>query len=311
MRAVKGAGERTGLRKAWLWWEQNQRKWAPYVLIMPFFLTFAVFMLYPVISSLRLSFYEAGGFGATEFVGFQNYVRLFEDARFLTALRNTTVFTLAVLLVQVPFALLIAMTVRSFLVPSGRLKSFYRLTFFMPYITSLVVVALIFGLIFARDYGLLNSFLASVGLPKFAWLKSESLALPAVTMTAIWAHFGINSLYFLAGLQNIPEELHEAAAVDGAGRWRTFWHVTLPLLRPVTLFVVVQATIFSYQLFEIPYLLTGGGPSDSTLTLAIYLYEVGFNQFERGYASAIGYVMVLIAVSIAAVQLLLYRRFNR
>jgi ABC-type sugar transport system permease subunit len=127
----------------------------------------------------------------------------------------------------------------------------------------------------------------------------------------IWTYLGINALYFLAGLQNIPDEVIEAAAVDGANRLQIFWRITLPLLRPVILFVVVQATIFSYQIFEIPFLLTNGGPSDATLTLAIYLYEVGFREFDRGYAAAIGYSMAIIAIVLAVLQLLAARRFDR
>jgi ABC-type sugar transport system permease subunit len=148
-------------------------------------------------------------------------------------------------------------------------------------------------------------------LPTFNWLNNERVALLAIILVAIWTYLGINALYFLAGLQNIPEEVLEAAAVDGASRLQTFWRVTLPLLRPVILFVIVQATIFSYQIFEIPFLLTAGGPSDSTLTLAIYLYEVGFREFDRGYAAAIGYSMAIIAVVLAAIQLLAARRFDR
>ena len=133
----------------------------------------------------------------------------------------------------------------------------------------------------------------------------------SIVLVGIWTYLGVNSLYFLAGLQNIPEELNEAAAIDGAGRWKRFLYITLPLLRPTILFVVIQATIFSYQLFEIPFLLTGGGPSDATLFLSVYLYEVGFSQFDRGYAAAIGYSMALISIALAVIQLLLFRRLNR
>ncbi|MDP9437964.1 MAG: sugar ABC transporter permease, partial [Actinomycetota bacterium] len=201
--------------------------------------------------------------------------------------------------------------IRSFVVPTAAFKSFYRIIFFLPFITSFVVIALMFNLIFNNDFGLLNNALSALGLPTFNWLNNERVALLAIILVAIWTYLGINALYFLAGLQNIPEEVLEAAAVDGASRLQAFWRVTLPLLRPVILFVVVQATIFSYQIFEIPFLLTAGGPSDSTLTLAIYLYEVGFREFDRGYAAAIGYSMAIIAVVLAAIQLLAARRFDR
>ncbi|MDQ3779938.1 MAG: sugar ABC transporter permease [Chloroflexota bacterium] len=147
-------------------------------------------------------------------------------------------------------------------------------------------------------------------MPTYNWLRSESLALPSIVIVAIWTYLGLNSLYFLAGLQTIPDELSEAAVLDGASRWEVFRDVTLPLLRPTILFVVVQAIIFSYQIFEIPFLLTGGGPSDASLTLAIYLYEVGFQEFDQGYAAAVGYSLALISILLAGLQLLLFRAFS-
>jgi ABC-type sugar transport system permease subunit len=255
-----------------------------------------------------LSFYESSGFGGDTFTGLDNYARLVQDSRYLEALKNTTVYALASVFILSPLALLVAVAIRSFVVPTAAFKSFYRIIFFLPFITSFVVIALMFNLVFNNDFGLLNNALSALGLPTFNWLNDERVALLAIILVAIWTYLGINALYFLAGLQNIPEEVLEAAAVDGASRLQTFWRVTLPLLRPVILFVVVQATIFSYQIFEIPFLLTAGGPSDSTLTLAIYLYEVGFREFDRGYAAAIGYSMAIIAIVLAAAQLLVARR---
>ena len=284
---------------------------APYLFLLPFFLIYSVFLVYPVLAAFRLSFYESSGFGGDTFTGLSNYVRLAQDPRYLEALRNTTLYALASVFILSPLALLVAVTIRSFVIPTAAFKSFYRIVFFLPYITSFVVIALMFNLVFNNDFGLLNNALSALGLPTVDWLRDERVALLAIVLVGIWTFLGINALYFLTGLQNIPEEVIEAAAVDGANRAQTFWRVTLPLLRPVILFVIVQATIFSYQLFEIPFLLTNGGPSDSTLTLAIYLYEVGFREFDRGYASAIGYSIAIIAVVLAASQLLLARRFDR
>jgi ABC-type sugar transport system permease subunit len=289
------------------WWSRNQRKVAPYLFLLPFFTIYGVFFLYPVISSFILSFYRAIGLGSTTFVGLDNYTSLASDPRYVKALANTTVYTLASVFILSPLALMVALAVRSFLVPSPNMKSFYRIAFFLPTLTSFVVIALMFALVFDKDIGLLNNFLASFGLPKLGWLREESLALPSIIMVSIWTFLGINSLYFLAGLQNISEEVNEAASIDGATRWQAFWHVTLPLLRPTILFVVVQAIIFSYQFFDIPFLLTNGGPSDSTLTLAMYLYQIGFSQFNRGYASAIGYSIAVIAVVVSVIQFVVFR----
>ena len=281
---------------------------APYLFLLPFFLIYLVFLIYPVLAAFRLSFYESSGFGGDTFTGLANYTRLVQDSRYLEALKNTTLYALASVFILSPLALLVAVAIRSFVVPTAAFKSFYRIIFFLPFITAFVVIALMFNLVFNNEYGLLNNALTAIGLPSLDWLRDERVALIAIIIVAIWTYIGINALYFLAGLQNIPEEVLEASAVDGATRFQTFWRVTLPLLRPVILFVVVQATIFSYQIFEIPFLLTQGGPSDATLTLAIYLYEVGFREFDRGYAAAIGYSMAVIAVVLATVQILVARR---
>jgi ABC-type sugar transport system permease subunit len=309
----EGVKDPSGARKpAGPSWRSRRRSWAaPYLFLLPFFAIYTVFLLYPTFAALWLSFYEAVALDTPEFAGLENYARLVTDPRYLHALKNTTVYALSSVFILSPLALLVALAIRSFLVPWANLKSFYRIALFLPFITSFVVVALMFSLVFNKDFGLLNAFFDSIGLPRLNWLRDERLAMISVILVAIWTYLGVNSLYFLAGLQNIPEELHEAAAIDGAGRWNIFRYVTLPLLRPVILFVVVQATIFSYQLFEIPYLLTDGGPSDATLMLSLYLYEVGFSQFDRGYAAAIGYSMALISIGLTVIQLYLFRRFGR
>ena len=289
------------------WWSRHNHEVAPYLFVLPFFVIYAVFFLYPVVSAFILSFYKAVGLGSRTFVGLNNYVALASDPRYLKALGNTTLYTLASVFILSPLALMVAMAVRSFIVPSPNMKSFYRIAFFLPNLTSFVVIALMFALIFNKDFGMLNQALGSLGLPKVGWLREVRLALPSIVMVAIWTFLGINSLYFLAGLQNIPEEMNEAASIDGATRWQTFWRVTIPLLRPTILFVVVQAVIFSYQLFDLPYLLTGGGPSDATLTLAMYLYTIGFSQFSLGYAAAIGYSIAMIAVVVSVFQFGLFR----
>lgn len=289
------------------WWDRHQLAFAPYLFVLPFFLIYGVFFLYPVVSSFILSFYKAVGLGSRTFVGVNNYTLLLHDPRYLKALGNTTLYTLASVFILSPLALLVAMALRSFMVPWRNVQSFYRIMFFLPNLTSFVVIALMFALIFNQDFGLLNQALASFGIPKVGWLRETGLALPAIIIVAIWTFLGINSLYFLAGLQAIPEEMNEAAAIDGATRWQTFWNVTIPLLRPTILFVVVQAIIFSYQLFDLPYLLTGGGPSDASLTVAMYLYTIGFSQFSFGYAAAIGYSLALIAIIVSLFQFGLFR----
>src|SRR5215210_6042515 len=196
----------------------SKRRWrggrrssvAPYLFLLPFFTVYCTFLLYPTFSALWLSFQEADALDTPSFIGLDNYVRLVQDERYLHALRNTTVYALASVFILSPLALAVALAIRSFLVPSVNLKSFYRISLFLPFVTSLVVIALMFSLVFNKDFGLLNSFFRSIGLPE------------------LWTYLGVNSLYFLAGLQNIPHELNEAAAIDGANRRKTFLYVTLP-----------------------------------------------------------------------------------
>ncbi|HEU5012883.1 MAG TPA: sugar ABC transporter permease [Roseiflexaceae bacterium] len=289
------------------WWDRHAHQVAPYLFLLPFFLIYGIFFLYPVVSSFILSFYKAIGLGSRTFIGIDNYVSLASDPRYRQALINTTLYTLASVFILSPLALVLALMVRSFIVPSPNLKSFYRVIYFLPNLTSFVVIALMFALIFNKDFGLLNQALASLGIPKVGWLRETTYALPSIILVAIWTFVGLNSLYFLAGLQAIPEEINEAASIDGATRWQTFWRVTIPLLRPTILFVIVQAVIFSYQLFDLPYLLTAGGPSDATLTIAMYLYVMGFTQFNLGYAAAIGYSLAVIAIVVSLIQFGLFR----
>jgi ABC-type sugar transport system permease subunit len=283
---------------------------APYLFLLPFFVVYGTFLLYPVVSALRLSFYTKTGFDPARFDGLANYSRLLSDTRFRHALLNTTLYSCGAVFVLSPLALLVAVVVRSKIVPWGRLRTFYRIAFFLPNITSLVVIAIMFGLVLQQDNGLVNGLLRSVGVSGPHWLTSQSLALPSIVLVAIWTYTGLNSLYFLGGLQSISDDIYEAASLDGAGAVSTFFRITLPLLRPTILFVVVQAIIFSFQVFELPWLLTGGGPSDATLTLGVYLYQVGFVQFDQGYASAVGYAIALITVLLTGVQLLLFRAFG-
>jgi ABC-type sugar transport system permease subunit len=279
----------------------------PYLFLLPFFVVYACFLLYPVLSALQTSMYEKSGFGAPSFVGLQNFVALLSDARFGRALLNTTLYACGTVFVLSPLALLLAVTLQSFVLRSERLRSFYRIALFLPNVTSLVVIAIMFGFLLEPRFGMANAVLGAIGVDPVNWLRSESMVLPSIIMIAVWTYLGLNSLYFLGGLQGIPNELYEAAALDGAGRVMTFFRITLPLLRPTILFVAVQATIFSFQIFELPWLLTGGGPSDAALTLGIYLYQVGFVQFDQGYASAIGWVIALIALVLTGIQLILFR----
>jgi ABC-type sugar transport system permease subunit len=294
------------------WWARNQLKIYPYLFIAPFFILFLVFLAYPVVDAFVLSFMREEGRASPQFIGLTNYANLIQDPRFIAAVRNTSLFALGSVFILSTLAFILAITVNSKLVPWANAKSAYRLAFFVPLLTSAVVVSLMFSILYDYQAGFLNGIIQAIlgEGHKVGWIVDPRVALFSILLLAIWQFTGLNSLYFLAGLQNISKEIEDAATIDGAGRWAMLTQITLPLLRPVLLFVVVQAINGSYQLFAQPYLLTGGGPSDATLTVTLYLYQVGFTYFNLGYAAAIGYSLVLIIVALAILQLWLFGAFR-
>jgi arabinosaccharide transport system permease protein len=288
------------------------RKLAPYLFISPFFIGYTIFFLMPVVQSLRLSFFKQDGINTeATFVGFANYVRLFtRDELFIKSLVNTTYYALGSLLIIVPLALLLALILHR---PKLRFREFFRLFFFTPNITSGVVVGIIFGLVFEQDYGLINNLLlAPLGLEGVRWLRDPNWVMPSIILLGVWKFTGINALYFLVGLQNIPPTLKEAARIDGATSLQVFRYITLPMLRPVLAFVLTFAIIGSYNLFAEPVTLVGetGGPRNAGLTITMYLYNRGFRELRMGYASAIGYSLAIIIVVLTILQLRLIRAFR-
>jgi ABC-type sugar transport system permease subunit len=281
-----------------------QRRLAPYLFISPFFIGYAVFFLYPVLWALYLSFFQQVGIGSEpKFIGLQNYINLLSDDTFLKALANTTYYAAGSILCIVPLALLLAVVL---FMRNLHGREFFRLFFFSPNITSGVVVGIIFGLVFSAEYGLINNFiLKPLGLPAVRWLQDAEWVMPAIIILGIWRFTGINALYFMAGLQNISEEVREAAMIDGANRWQVFQHITLPLLRPVMVFVLTFAIIGSYNLFAEPSILVGGqgGPNNAGLFMTMYLYLTGFRFMQFGYASAIGYALAIIILVLTLIQL--------
>jgi arabinosaccharide transport system permease protein len=276
----------------------------PYLFISPFFIGYAIFFIYPVVWAFYLSFYQQVGIGSPpRFTGLGTYARLLQDDLFVKALANTSYYAAGSIFLIVPAALGLALvlTLRHL-----RLREFFRLFFFSPNITSGVVVAIIFGLVFNDEYGLINNYLLiPLGLDKVRWLRDPLYVMPAIILMGLWRYTGINALYFMAGLQNIPTEVREAAMIDGANRWQVFRYVILPLLRPVMVFVMTFAIIGSYNLFAEPAVLVGveGGPSNSGLFMTMYLYLNGFRFLKFGYAAAIGYALALIILVLTLIQL--------
>ena len=272
---------------------------APYFFIGPAFLLILIFSVYPVISSLILSFQEVRGVEKS-FVGLANYSRLFHDPIFYKSLLNT----FQILIIQVPImlflALLIAVGLHSSMLKG---KAFFRISYFMPAITALVAASIVFMILLDEHFGLVNYFLSSVGVESIQWLTTPFWAKVSVIIVMTWRWTGYNMVIFLAGLQNIPSELYGAASIDGAGKVKQFFVITIPQLKPVFIFTVVMSTIGTLQLFDEPFILTHGGPNSATMTITLYLYETGFKFFDFGYASAIAYVLVLITAVVSWVQM--------
>lgn len=278
-------------------------RYAPYFFLAPFFALFGVFMVYPLFDSIRLSTYSVRGMQHQTFVGLENIERLIADPLFWTALWNTAYFAAGSLLLQLPVALALAL-----LLSNARLKgrNLFRLSFFSPVLISGVFIAVIFYLLYDRRYGLVNQVLGS----EIQWLQDPDLVMPALVLAGVWRWAGFNMVYFLAGLQSIRQELYEAAAVDGAGPWQSFVHVTIPALKPVIAFVVITSMIGSFQLFDLPYVLTEGGPGNASMTMVMYLYKHGFEFINLGYAATIGWALAVIIGVISIIQVRLFGVFR-
>ncbi len=279
---------------------------APWGFLAPFVLLFALFTIYPLGKAAMLALEQTYGPGTTRFVGLGNFRALMSDPLFWKALWNTTVYALTSVFIQLPLSLACALLLNR---PGLRGRAIYRLIFFAPALVGVVFVAMIFSVIFEKRTGLLNQALhASVGWDlDFPWL--QAYVMPSLVIATLWQYMGFNMIYFLAALQNVPKELSEASALDGAGPWRRFLAVTWPSIRPVAGFVVLLSVIGSFQLFELPYVLlnASAGPDNRGLTVVMYLFQRGFEAGDLGYASAIGWVLAVVLVLCAAGQRLLSR----
>lgn len=284
-----------------------ESRWVPWLFLSPFLATIAVFLAWPLAQSLVLAFQQTYGPGTAAWVGWANFRFLLDDPLFWKALGNTAVFAACSVFIQLPLSLGLAMLLNR---PGLRGRGFFRLIFFAPSLVGLVFVGVLFALIFEKRSGLINTVLHAVFPafnPEFAWL--QEYVMPSLVISALWLYVGFNMIYFLAALQNVPEELLEAASLDGAGPWDRFRHVVWPEIMPVASFVGLLSLLGSFQLFELPFvLLNGPGPDNRGLTIVMYLYQTGFVTGDLGYASAIGWMLALLMGGFAIGQRWLMRR---
>ncbi|WP_336885192.1 sugar ABC transporter permease [Caldalkalibacillus salinus] len=268
------------------------------IFLLPHLVLFCAFMLFPVVGSFLLSFTQWDLIGDIEWVGSSHYVALLNDAVFVEVFWNTIYFTV----VSVPIGICLSLVLAVALNQKIRGIKFYRVAYFLPVISSMVAVAVIWQWIYNPEYGLFNFLLSVVGIDGPNWLSSETWAMPAIILTSIWKGIGFNMLIFLAGLQGIPDNYYEAADLDGASMVQKFLHVTLPLLAPTTFFVTIMSVINSFQVFDTVYLMTGGGPGRSSSVIVHYLYQNAFEYFKMGYASAMAYVLFFLVFIFTIIQ---------
>jgi multiple sugar transport system permease protein len=279
---------------------------AAWLFLAPSLVLFAIFTAIPVISAFFISFTQWNLFNEVTWVGIGNYLELARDEIFAKVLGNTAYFVLISVPVQIVLALLCALVLNRGI----KGQTFFRVVYFLPVVTSTVAAALVWAWLFNSNFGLINAGLSLVGvtdLPK--WMGSTRWAMPAIIIVSIWQNLGYAMVLFLAGLQNIGKDVHDAAALDGATGWDRFWHITLPLLSPTTFFVLVISIIGSFQVFELVLVMTKAGPANATNTLVYYIYQNGFQFYQMGYASAAAMVLFLIVLAFTLIQYKLQRRW--
>jgi multiple sugar transport system permease protein len=268
--------------------------------LSPTLIIFSAFILFPVFFSFYLSFHKWNMFGGeTTFIGFDNYIRMFKNPEFWQVLKNTAIYTIGTIPLNMALALWVAFILNKKIIG----KRFLRTAFFAPVIISPVAAAVIWRWLYDPNFGLINYFIAALGFSPVNWLNEPTAAMFALIIVGVWKTFGVNMVLFSAGLQGIPQSYYEAAELDGAGRWDKFWNITVPLLSPTTFFIMIMSMISSFQVFDIVYVLTSGGPLGSTKVLVFYVYEYAFKFFEMGYSSAISYFLFAVLFMLTMLQI--------
>jgi ABC-type sugar transport system permease subunit len=287
-------------------WKQITKHWIDYLFIAPFFVSFAIFGFYPLLWAFQLSFSRWRGFGEMTYVGLDNYRAMFRDPYVVQSLVNTLQFAAILLPTGIFIAIVFAVILNNEKV-TGR--GVFRTIYFLPYVTSSVIVAIVFTQLFDDHMGWVNQGLQQIDLDPVRWLRGNPWAAKVVVIMLVhWGGIGYNILLFLGGLQGIPNELYEAARIDGASELQIFSRITLPLLQPIIFFLVVIATIGLMNMFNQPFMLTAGGPRGETTTLMLRLYEIAFSGQRFGDASAFGFMIGALVITISLIQIRFFGR---
>lgn len=275
--------------------------------LAPTIIGIAIFTLVPIIASLTLAFFRWDIISAPEFVGVDNFVSIGADPTIRRAFLNTVGFVAVAVTLQLTVSIGLAVLIQSKM--PAWLRTFFRSTFFLPLVLSASSVSIIMSYLFNQNFGLVNQIIGLVGIPAVPWLTSQGGAMVVIILVYVWQNFGFTFLLIIGGLSSIPTEMYEASAIDGATGWKQFKNITLPLLSPTLLVASVMAIISALQIFDQPYVITRGGPGDSTRTAVMVIYETAFKQLDFGRAFAIGIVLTLLIMAVTAIQFRLSRRF--
>ncbi len=270
----------------------------PYAMVSPYLIYLSVFIAFPVAFSIWLTFHKWNIIGEPVAVGFDNYVRLVQDRLFWLSIFNTLKF----LLLHIPLQIAVALGLAVLLDKPIRGRAFFRGAYFLPVIVSGVVVTILWQQLLATDGGVINRLLTGIGLGRVGWLVDPDVAMYAIAVMATWKNVGLYVILFLAGLQSVPEHYYEAARLEGANAWQQFRFVTLPAINPTFFAVVVLSTIGGFSLFIEPYVLTGGGPLNSTLSAVLYIYKQAFQYYHMGYAATLGLAFSMLILGVVAIQ---------
>ncbi len=278
---------------------------AAYFFLAPAMISIFVFFFIPVIAAFAISFtdfdiYSLGNYANLRFIGLKNYSDLLSNELFWTSLRNTFYFVIVASPLSIALSLGAALILNSKLV---KLKALFRLVYFVPVVTTLVAVAIVWRFIYHPRFGILNYLLSIIGINPIDWLGDPFWAMPSIIIMSVWKNFGYNMIIFIAGLQNIPEHLYEAALLEGANTWQQFKKITLPMLAPTTIFISIITMIGNFQLFAEPYIMTQGGPLNKTLSVVQYMYQEGFRWWNMGYSASIAFVLFVIIFAATMIQL--------
>lgn len=277
---------------------KDRKKILPYLLVSPYVIHFLLFVAFPVGFSIVLTFHEWNIISPMKYVGLNNYVRLFSDKTFFQSIFNTLFF----LVIHIPLQIIVALFLAEVLNQKIKFRGAFRGAFFLPVIVSGVVVTILWQQLYGYDTGLLNRLITSIGLNKIGWLTDPNVAMASIAVMATWKNVGLYIVLFLVGLQTVPTQYYEAADLEGATHLQKFFKITLPMINPTIFMVVILSTIGGFSLFIEPYIMTGGGPLNSTISAVLYIYKQGFFYYHMGYAATLGLFFALIILAVVVIQ---------